>query len=200
MFETLTGRLNQIFDNLRKRGKLSEADVDAAMKEVRLALLEADVHFSVVKSFIAKVRERAVGAEVSKALNPGQQIIKIVNEGTPTLLYAKDRAGRMTMANRAMLAAFITVASVNVAAETPTRADKRQDRQTQRIEQGKASGELTDKEAARLDKGQAHVQAKEDAAKADGVVTKKEKVGIEKAQDRQNRRIVKQKNDKQDKN
>ncbi|MFM8369511.1 MAG: signal recognition particle receptor subunit alpha, partial [Chloroflexota bacterium] len=50
MFETLTGRLNQIFDNLRKRGKLSEADVDAAMKEVRLALLEADVHFSVVKA------------------------------------------------------------------------------------------------------------------------------------------------------
>lgn len=80
MFETLTGRLNQIFDQLRKRGKLSEADVDAAMKEVRLALLEADVHFSVVKSFIAKVRERAVGAEVSKALNPGQQVIKIVNE------------------------------------------------------------------------------------------------------------------------
>ncbi|GMV35104.1 MAG: signal recognition particle protein [Chloroflexi bacterium] len=80
MFETLTGRLNQIFDGLRKRGKLSESDVDAAMKEVRLALLEADVHFSVVKTFIAKVRERAVGAEVSKALNPGQQVVKIVNE------------------------------------------------------------------------------------------------------------------------
>lgn len=80
MFETLTGRLNQIFDQLRKRGKLSEADVDTAMREVRLALLEADVHFSVVKTFIAKVRERAVGAEVSKALNPGQQVIKIVNE------------------------------------------------------------------------------------------------------------------------
>lgn len=80
MFETLTGRLNQVFDQLRRRGKLSEADVDAAMREVRLALLEADVHFSVVKSFIARVRERAVGAEVSKALNPGQQVIKIVNE------------------------------------------------------------------------------------------------------------------------
>ncbi|MCE7858768.1 MAG: signal recognition particle protein [Chloroflexi bacterium CFX2] len=80
MFETLTGRLNQIFDQLRRRGKLSETDVDAAMREVRLALLEADVHFSVVKTFIAKVRERAVGAEVSKALNPGQQVIKIVNE------------------------------------------------------------------------------------------------------------------------
>jgi signal recognition particle subunit SRP54 len=80
MFETLTGRLNQIFDNLRRRGKLTEADVDAAMREVRLALIEADVHFSVVKTFIARVRERAVGAEVSRALNPGQQVIKIVNE------------------------------------------------------------------------------------------------------------------------
>ncbi len=80
MFETLTGRLNQVFDQLRRRGKLSEADVDVAMREVRLALLEADVHFSVVKTFIARVRERAVGAEVSKALNPGQQVIKIVND------------------------------------------------------------------------------------------------------------------------
>ncbi len=80
MFETLTGRLNTIFDGLRRRGKLSEADVDAAMREVRLALLEADVHFSVVKTFIARVRERAVGSEVSKALNPGQQVIKIVND------------------------------------------------------------------------------------------------------------------------
>jgi signal recognition particle subunit SRP54 len=80
MFENLTSRLNQVFDQLRKRGKLSEEDVDAAMREVRLALLEADVHFSVVKAFIARVRERAVGAEVSKALAPGQQIIKIVNE------------------------------------------------------------------------------------------------------------------------
>jgi len=80
MFETLTGRLTQVFDGLRKRGKLSEADVDAAMREVRLALLEADVHYSVVKSFVARVRERAIGAEVSKALNPGQQVIKIVNE------------------------------------------------------------------------------------------------------------------------
>jgi signal recognition particle subunit SRP54 len=80
MFETLTGRLNQVFDQLRRRGKLSEADVDAAMREVRLALLEADVHFTVVKNLIAKVRERALGAEVSKALNPGQQVIKVVNE------------------------------------------------------------------------------------------------------------------------
>jgi len=80
MFETLTGRLNQVFDGLQRRGKLSVADVDIAMREVRLALLEADVHYNVVKDFLLRVRERAIGAEVSKALNPGQQIIKIVNE------------------------------------------------------------------------------------------------------------------------
>jgi len=92
VFETLTGRLNQLFNQLRRRGKISEADVDAAMREVRLALLEADVHYNVVKDFIARVRARAIGAEVSKALNPGQQVIKIVNEelvatlGEPTEL------------------------------------------------------------------------------------------------------------------
>ncbi len=80
MFETLTGRLNQVFDGLRRRGKLSVADVDTAMREVRLALLEADVHYNVVKGLISRVRERAIGTEVSKALNPGQQVIKIVNE------------------------------------------------------------------------------------------------------------------------
>src|SRR5512136_1944834 len=80
MFESLSERLNKIFQKLRRRGKLSAADVDAAMREVRLALLEADVHYSVVKELIARVRERAIGSEVSKALNPGQQVIKIVNE------------------------------------------------------------------------------------------------------------------------
>ena len=103
MFETLTGRLNQVFDGLRRRGKLSEADVDAAMREVRLALLEADVHYSVVKSFIARVRERSVGTEVSKALNPGQQVIKIVNEelvatlGDPAPLNLSGEKPRMIM-------------------------------------------------------------------------------------------------------
>jgi signal recognition particle subunit SRP54 len=80
MFENLTDRLNSVFDQLRRRGKLSERDVDAAMREVRLALLEADVNYKVVKDFVSRVRERAVGHEVSKALNPGQQVIKIVNE------------------------------------------------------------------------------------------------------------------------
>lgn len=80
MFENLTGRLNDIFQQLRRRGKLSEADVDAMLREVRLALLEADVNYAVVKDFVARVRIRAVGAEVSKALNPAQQVIKIVHE------------------------------------------------------------------------------------------------------------------------
>lgn len=80
MFENLTERLNQVFTNLRRRGKLSAEDVDAAMREVRLALLEADVNYGVVKGFIARVRDRAVGQEVSRALNPAQQVIKIVNE------------------------------------------------------------------------------------------------------------------------
>lgn len=80
MFDNLSERLNQVFDQLRRRGKLSEADVDKAMREVRLALLEADVHYSVVKEFVTRVRDRAVGHEVSKALNPGQQVVKIVHE------------------------------------------------------------------------------------------------------------------------
>ncbi len=80
MFETLTERFNKVFQQLRRRGKLSPEDVDAALREVRLALLEADVHYNVAKDFIARIRERAIGAEVSRALNPGQQVIKIVNE------------------------------------------------------------------------------------------------------------------------
>ena len=80
MFESLTKRLEEVFIELRRHGKLSEADVDNAMRQVRLALLEADVNYGVVKEFVSKVHERAVGHEVSKALNPGQQIVKIVNE------------------------------------------------------------------------------------------------------------------------
>jgi len=80
VFENLTQRLEEVFKQLRRRGKLSEADVDVAMREVRLALLDADVNYGVVKDFIARVRARSIGAEVSKALNPGQQVIKIVNE------------------------------------------------------------------------------------------------------------------------
>jgi len=80
MFENLSQRLNQIFQDLRRRGKLSPDDVDAVLREVRLALLEADVHYSVVKTLLVRIRERAVGHEVSRALNPAQQVIKIVHE------------------------------------------------------------------------------------------------------------------------
>jgi signal recognition particle subunit SRP54 len=80
VFENLSDRLNEVFTQLRRRGKLSDEDVDLAMREVRMALLEADVHYSVVKGFVARVRERAVGVEVSKALNPAQQVVKIVHE------------------------------------------------------------------------------------------------------------------------
>ena len=80
MFENLTDKLQKVFDKLAKRGKLSENDVDAAMREVRLALLEADVNYKVVKDFVARVRERAVGAEVMRTITPAQQVIKIVNE------------------------------------------------------------------------------------------------------------------------
>lgn len=86
MFENLSDRLTTIFQNLRRRGKLSEADVDASLREVRLALLEADVHYSVVKDLINRIRERAIGAEISKALNPAQQVIKIVHEELITTL------------------------------------------------------------------------------------------------------------------
>ncbi len=80
MFENLSDRLQGVFAKLTGRGKLSEADVDAAMREVRLALLEADVNFAVVKEFVARLRERAIGAEVMKSLTPGQQVVKIVLE------------------------------------------------------------------------------------------------------------------------
>ncbi len=80
MFESLTDKLNKVFDNLRRRGKLTDNDVEFAMREVKLALLEADVNYKVVRTFTDRVKERSVGAEVSKALNPAQQVIKIVNE------------------------------------------------------------------------------------------------------------------------
>jgi signal recognition particle subunit SRP54 len=80
MFEALTQKLTAVFDKLGRRGKLSEGDIDGALRQVRLALLEADVDFKVVKEFLSKVRERALAAEVLRSLTPAQQIIKIVNE------------------------------------------------------------------------------------------------------------------------
>lgn len=80
MFETLSSRLQTVFDRLSGRGKLSEQDVDVALREVRLALLEADVNYTVVKGLLARVKERATGAEVARSLTPAQQVIKIVHQ------------------------------------------------------------------------------------------------------------------------
>jgi signal recognition particle subunit SRP54 len=85
-FEGLSDRLQDVFKKLRGKGKVSEADVKAAMREVRLALLEADVNFKVVKDFISRVRDRAVGQQVLQSLTPGQQIIKIVHDEMTELM------------------------------------------------------------------------------------------------------------------
>ena len=89
MFDTLSERLRKTLGTLTGRGRISEADVDAAMREVRLALLEADVNFKVVKDFVARVRERAIGADVLESLTAGQQVVKIVHDELVALLSAR---------------------------------------------------------------------------------------------------------------
>ena len=96
-FESLSEKLNGVFQKLRSRGRLTETDVRAAMREIRMALLEADVNFKVVKEFIAKVTERAVGAEILESLTPAQQVIKIVNEELTQLMGGTQ--SRIRMAN-----------------------------------------------------------------------------------------------------
>jgi signal recognition particle subunit SRP54 len=89
MFDSLTTRLTGVFDRLKRRGALSEADVAEAMREIRIALLEADVALSVVKDFVARVRERAVGQEVIKSITPGQMVVKIVHDELVGILGAE---------------------------------------------------------------------------------------------------------------
>ena len=102
-FESLSDKLQNIFKNLRRKGRLTEADVKAALREVRLALLEADVSFKVVKSFMKSVQEKAIGADVMNGLNPGQMVIKIVNDelvslmGSETTELALKPAGEITV-------------------------------------------------------------------------------------------------------
>ncbi|WP_033437623.1 signal recognition particle protein [Saccharothrix sp. NRRL B-16314] len=91
MFNTLSDRLTSVLQNLRGKGRLTEADIDATAREIRVALLEADVALPVVRTFIAKVKERAKGAEVSQALNPAQQVVKIVNEELVGILGGETR-------------------------------------------------------------------------------------------------------------
>ena len=91
VFETLSDRLTQVFSSLRGRGRLSDADIDKTLREIRIALLEADVALPVVREFTARVKERASSAEVSAALNPAQQVIKIVHEELVTILGGEAR-------------------------------------------------------------------------------------------------------------
>ncbi len=93
MFETLTERLNAAFRKLTGRGRLTEADLDAGLREVRLALLEADVHYRVTRDFVARVRARAARSEVLESLTPGQQIVKIVHEELASLLGGASSGG-----------------------------------------------------------------------------------------------------------
>ncbi len=96
MFDALSERLRKTLGTLTGHGRVSAADVDAAMREVRLALLEADVNFKVVKDFVGRVRERATGADILNSLTAGQQVVKIVNEELVALLSAGDRSFRLT--------------------------------------------------------------------------------------------------------
>ncbi|MBG6217551.1 signal recognition particle subunit SRP54 [Arthrobacter sp. CAN_A6] len=95
MFNSLSDRLTATFKNLRGKGRLTEADIDATVREIRRALLDADVAVSVVRAFTARVKERALGLEVSQALNPGQQIVKIVNEELVGILGGETRRIRL---------------------------------------------------------------------------------------------------------
>ena len=98
MFDTLSGRLQGALGDLRKRGRLDDEAISRAMREVRLALLEADVNFEVVKDFVAKVRERALGQDVLKSVTPGQQVVKIVHDELTALMGAGD--SRLAFASR----------------------------------------------------------------------------------------------------
>src|SRR5512143_1034173 len=90
MFDSLTDRLDDVFRKIRGVARLTEENVQAALREVRLALLEADVNFKVVKDFVERIRERALGQDVLKSLTPGQQVVKIVHEELTALMGSGD--------------------------------------------------------------------------------------------------------------
>ena len=90
MFDTLTEKLNGVFQRLTGRGRLTERDVDEGLREVRRALLEADVDFRVARDFVARVKERALGNDVLESLSPGQQVVKIVNDEMTAILTSGD--------------------------------------------------------------------------------------------------------------
>src|ERR687898_603881 len=115
MFETLGERLNAALDGVRGSGNLTEDQVKKVTREIRLALLEADVNYAVVKEFVGNVRERATGAEVSKALSPGQQVVKIVNEELANLMGGTSH--RLTFASRPPT--VVMLAGLNGHGKTP---------------------------------------------------------------------------------
>ena len=94
MFDALSDRLRDVLGKLSGRGRITEADVDAAMREIRLALLEADVNYNVVQEFMARVNERAVGAQLLKAVRPDQQVVKIVHDAMVEMMGPVDTSIR----------------------------------------------------------------------------------------------------------
>ena len=96
MFDTLTGRLGDVFDRLKRRGALKEGDVDAALREVRVALLEADVSLPVARDFIKSVQVQATGQAVTKSVTPGQQVVKIVHDALINTLTGEGGSAGMT--------------------------------------------------------------------------------------------------------
>jgi signal recognition particle subunit SRP54 len=118
-FESLTDKLNEVFRNLSGKGRLTESDVKAAMREVKMALLEADVNFKVVKKFVSTVQDRAIGADVMNGLNPGQMVIKIVNEEMTSLMGSETTEIRLEPGRDATV---IMMAGLQGAGKTTTAA------------------------------------------------------------------------------
>ena len=118
-FESLTDKLQNVFKNLRKKGRLTEADVKAALKEVKMALLEADVSFKVVKQFMKAVQERAIGQDVMSGLNPGQMVIKIVHEELVKLMGSETTEIAMRPGNEVTV---LMMAGLQGAGKTTTAA------------------------------------------------------------------------------
>ena len=126
MFESLTQRLDTVFDRLRGKGKISEKDVEDAMREVRQALLEADVNFRLVKEFVKKVQERAVGAEVLQSLSPAQQVIAIVHEELVAMLGGGDgEASKTQIAFAPAPPTVLMLAGLQGSGKTTTRRQAR---------------------------------------------------------------------------
>ncbi len=118
-YESLSEKLQNVFKTLRSTGRLTEADVKSAMREVRLALLEADVNFRVVKQFVKAVEERAIGSDVMNGLNPGQMVVKIVNEEMVRMMGSDTAEIRL---NPGQAATVIMMAGLQGAGKTTTAA------------------------------------------------------------------------------